>query len=186
MTGVVIRRGEVDDLDAIIGVYESVAAEGLWIGGEVPVEWPPERIDAWHEQLSADDRTGAGFVAVVDDDLVGWIGLQRDRVGHADFGMAIRDGSRGQGLGGRLVDVAVEWATDLGLSKVTLQVWPHNTAAIRLYLTRGFVIEGRLRRHWRRRSGELWDSVLMGRVLDVMTPGSVHPDSPLLIGTPAG
>jgi RimJ/RimL family protein N-acetyltransferase len=51
-------------------------------------------------------------------------------------------------------------------------VWPHNGAALRLYERTGFVVEGRLRRHWRRRNGELWDALLMGLVLDTSSPGS--------------
>jgi RimJ/RimL family protein N-acetyltransferase len=46
-----------------------------------------------------------------------------------------------------------------------LEVWPHNTAAIALYRRVGFVEEGRKRRHYRRRNGELWDAVLMGMEL---------------------
>jgi RimJ/RimL family protein N-acetyltransferase len=41
-------------------------------------------------------------------------------------------------------------------------VWPHNDRAIALYARRGFVEEGRLVRHYRRRSGELWDAIIMG------------------------
>jgi RimJ/RimL family protein N-acetyltransferase len=44
-------------------------------------------------------------------------------------------------------------------------VWPHNDRAIALYEKLGFVEEGRLRRHYRRRNGELWDAVVMGLVL---------------------
>jgi putative acetyltransferase len=55
---------------------------------------------------------------------------------------------------------------------VTLELWPHNRAARRLYERAGFVEEGRRRRHYRRRSGELWDSVVMGLVLDETSPGS--------------
>jgi ribosomal protein S18 acetylase RimI-like enzyme len=48
---------------------------------------------------------------------------------------------------------------------MALEVWPHNTVAINLYRRSGFVEEGRKVRHYRRKSGELWDSVLMGRPL---------------------
>jgi ribosomal protein S18 acetylase RimI-like enzyme len=48
---------------------------------------------------------------------------------------------------------------------MALEVWPHNTAALRLYRGAGFVEEGRKRRHYRRRNGEFWDALLMGRPL---------------------
>ena len=51
------------------------------------------------------------------------------------------------------------------MHKIALQVWPHNEAAIALYERYGFEREGYLKRHWRRRSGELWDAVVMGLLL---------------------
>jgi hypothetical protein len=42
---------------------------------------------------------------------------------------------------------------------------------------RGFTVEGRLRRHFRRANGELWDVVTMGIVLDTQSPGSSYPDA---------
>jgi RimJ/RimL family protein N-acetyltransferase len=61
---------------------------------------------------------------------------------------------------------AVERARQAGVHKLALQVWPHNTAAIALYERFGFRREGHLRSHYRRRSGELWDAVVMGLPLD--------------------
>ena len=55
-------------------------------------------------------------------------------------------------------------------------MWPHNHAARRLYRRHGFVEEGRLRRHYSRRNGELWDAVVMGLVLDEERPGSSIPE----------
>ena len=59
----------------------------------------------------------------------------------------------------------IEWARRESLHQMSLQVWPDNVAAIALYSKYGFVREGYLTKQWRRRNGELWDSVLMGLVL---------------------
>ena len=61
---------------------------------------------------------------------------------------------------------AITWARDVGAHKVALQMWPHNDRAHALYEKFGFVDEGRLVRHYRRRNGELWDAVIMGLALD--------------------
>ena len=52
-----------------------------------------------------------------------------------------------------------------GLHKLTLSVFARNEAAIGLYRKHGFVEEGRRVRHYRRQSGELWDSLEMGLLL---------------------
>jgi RimJ/RimL family protein N-acetyltransferase len=44
-------------------------------------------------------------------------------------------------------------------------VFVHNSSAIALYRKSGFVEEGRRVRQYRRASGELWDSIIMGRAL---------------------
>jgi ribosomal protein S18 acetylase RimI-like enzyme len=41
-------------------------------------------------------------------------------------------------------------------------VFPHNTAGIALYRRAGFTEEGRRVAQYRRASGELWDSIVMG------------------------
>ena len=60
----------------------------------------------------------------------------------------------------------VEWARETGVHKLSLEVFPWNEPAIALYRRFGFVEEGRLRKQYRRQSGELWDVLVMGLVLD--------------------
>ncbi|HZD38988.1 MAG TPA: GNAT family N-acetyltransferase, partial [Actinomycetes bacterium] len=74
----------------------------------------------------------------------------------------VAEGWRGRGVGSALLRAAIERARQAGAHKVALQVWPHNAAAIALYEKLGFQREGLLRRHYRRRNGELWDAVIMG------------------------
>ena len=47
----------------------------------------------------------------------------------------------------------------------SLDVFAHNAAAIALYRKFGFVEEGRRVAQYRRSSGELWDSIVMGLLL---------------------
>ena len=106
------------------------------------------------------------------------------RYGVAELGMNLAADVRGRGLGGQLLDALLDAARDRGAHKADLQVWPHNEAAIRLYLSRGFVVEGRIRAHYRRASGQVWDAILMGLPLDLDltdgTYGSGLSDAPCL------
>lgn len=79
--------------------------------------------------------------------------------------MAITREWRGRGVGSELMTAAIEWARERGLHKLSLGVFPHNTAAIALYRKYGFVEEGRRVKHYRRSSGELWDTIEMGLLL---------------------
>lgn len=170
----VIRTRRPDDLDAFISLFESVAAEGSWLGAELPLG--EKRLERIRRKTAVPPEGEVMYLADADGGLVGWAWVGLDGRGHADLSMGVARGWRGQGIGRRLVAQALEWARHHDAHKVCLEVWPHNTAALRLYDAFGFAVEGRLRRHWRRANGELWDTVVMGLVLDETSPGSPFDD----------
>jgi RimJ/RimL family protein N-acetyltransferase len=147
------------DVEAILDLLDAVAAEGRWIGAEAPIDRPRRR-QRFEEMVAA----GAMLVAVADDRIVGNIGLE-DKRGLIDIGMMVAEGYRGRGIGTALMTAALEWARKRDAHKLSLQVWTHNEAAIALYEKFGFVREGHLVSQWKRKSGELWDSYVMGLLL---------------------
>lgn len=156
-----IRPAEPGDVDALLDAYEAVAAERIHIGGEPPVDREKRRA-RWLETIDP-STPGTFFVAEVDGRIVGQLGLMG--TGRLDLGMHLDAEWRGRGVGTALMKAAVDWARAHDAYKISLEVWPHNAAAIALYEKFGFEREGYLRKHWRRKSGELWDSVVMGLVL---------------------
>lgn len=166
---VVVRRIEPRDAEGFVRVFEAIADEGRWIGTELPVD--DERRARWRSFALHPVDTAATWVTVDGDDVTGFLHVAVDR-GRASLGMALLPQYRRRGLGRDLLAHCVDWAEASGAHKIELEVWPHNTAARRLYERAGFVVEGRRRRHWRRRSGQLWDSIEMALVLDETSPGS--------------
>lgn len=59
------------------------------------------------------------------------------------FGLMILDGYKRQGIGGFLIDQMEMWAKDKKMHRIEASVRCQNSAAIALYLKKGFVIEGR-------------------------------------------
>lgn len=157
-----MRPATLDDLDAVVDLYAEVAAEGRWIAAEAPVN-KLERRARFETSIRRDDAQM--FVADDDGRIVGELGIEVSGYGVADFGMMVATDARGRGLGSALLQAAIGWAGEHGAHKVALQVWPHNEAAIALYRKFGFEQEGRLRRHYPRQNGELWDALVMGRSL---------------------
>ncbi len=94
--------------------------------------------------------------------IIGHVFVGLTSYGVTDLGMMVASDERGRGVGSALLAAAIAWARDAGAHKVALQAWPHNEAAIALYRKFGFEHEGVLRRHYRRRNGDLWDAVIMG------------------------
>jgi len=164
MADVTIRPETDADVPAVLDVLMSVAAEGRWIGTQLPLD-KPARLAQMRAALERSESF-AGFVAEVDGKVIGSIGLELASYGVVDLGICLLDGYRSQGVGLRLMQRGIEWARGAGAHKITLQVWPHNERGIGLYRKLGFVEEGLLRRHYRRNSGEIWDSVIMGLLLE--------------------
>jgi RimJ/RimL family protein N-acetyltransferase len=160
---VTVRTETEADIDDELDVLESVGAEGRWLGLEVPFD-RAARADRIRDDLRHPEAYGA-FVAETGGKVIGFIGLRLAPYGVASIAMAILSGFRGEGIGTRLVERGIAWAKDAGAHKLALEVWPHNEAAIALYKKVGFTEEGRLRRHYRRRNGQLWDALVMGMPL---------------------
>jgi RimJ/RimL family protein N-acetyltransferase len=161
-----VREAVPGDAEAVKAVWAQVAAEGEWIGTELPLQ--PGWGDQFRAALAAPESSWS--VAEVDGYVVGGVFVHEER-GLAHLGMAILEGYRGVGLGRILLTAAVDWARNRGCHKVTLEVWPHNARARRLYQSAGFAEEGHLKRHYRRRNGALWDAVVMALILDNDSPG---------------
>lgn len=163
MVDVTIRAATPADAEALVEVMWAVGAEGRWIGTEVPFD--KEARTHRFSESAADPATGM-FVAEVDDEIVGNLGLEPTGYGTLHLGMAIIDGHRETGVGTALMEAALSWARTTDSHKIELQVWPDNARAIALYEKFGFEREGYLTRHYRRRNGSLRDAVIMGLLLD--------------------
>ena len=162
-TGISVRPATLEDVDVLVAMLVEVAGEGRWIGTEAPVDVQGRR-ERMVREVEGDDTII--LVAEAGGEPVGQLGLHLARYGAADLGMVVAPSWRGRGVGTALMAEAVERARAAGAHKIALQVWPHNAAAIALYERFGFQREGYLTRHYRRRSGELWDAVIMGLRLD--------------------
>lgn len=168
--GVTVRLATGDDAEAIVDLFEAVVNEGRWLGTQPPLD-RREQLERLTAEV-ADPQGPTLFVAVgPGGEVVGHLNLGRRPYGVANVAMFVAAGWRGRGVGSALVQAAVEAARASGAHKVALQVWPNNQPAISLYAKFGFAEEGRLRRHYRRRDGSLWDAVVMGLVLDESSPG---------------
>ena len=175
-----------DDLDSALDVLDAVASEAIWLGTEAGFDRQSRAAD-WERSLGDGSVRFLVVVDPADGRMLGHGRVHLARYGVAEIGMLLAEEVRGRGVGRRLLDALVDAARELGAHKVELQVWPHNTAAIRLYQSHGFVVEGRIRSHYRRASGQLWDAILMGLLLDPAgaraAEGSGMPDAPGLPAT---
>jgi RimJ/RimL family protein N-acetyltransferase len=159
-----VRTAQREDVDGVVSLVEAVAEERQHILTEPPID-RERRAQQFRETVASADAHV--FVAAADGKVVGELSAFRHTsAGPTTIGMAVAKAWRGQGVGSALMEACVEWAREARVHKLSLEVFPWNEPAIALYRKFGFVEEGRLRKHYRRQSGELWDVLVMGLVLE--------------------
>ena len=143
-------------------LFAAVAEERTGIATEPPVD-----VEARTAQFTSTitSTIASSIVAVADSQIIGMIHVEVSRHGFGELGMLVDREWRGSGVGSGLLQAAIDWARDQGLHKLCLEVFAHNTAGIALYRKYGFVDEGHRVRQYRRASGELWDSIVIGLAL---------------------
>jgi L-phenylalanine/L-methionine N-acetyltransferase len=160
MTELLVRLLESKDLTQLPDLYAEpdVYSNTLQLPYAAPEQWREMLTRAGHTSL----------VAMRGQELLGHTGIdmgQRLRRRHiATFGIAVKTAARGQGVGSALVSAAVnlcdKWAN---ITRIELQVYTDNPAAIALYRKFGFVLEG-THRQYAIRDGAFVDAHFMARI----------------------
>ncbi len=151
-----IRPLAGEDLEAALDLFEEVAAEGLWLATEAPVDRRETR--ARWEALAS---TGEGTILVAEEDgaPVGLAALAGRET--PELGLLVAASSRRRGVGRALLEAAIAQARTARARAIVLHVFPHATAALALYRDAGFAETGVARAAFLRRSGERWDAIRM-------------------------
>jgi putative acetyltransferase len=166
---ILIRSVEVDDWEDIAAIHESASV--VYHTLQLPY---PSR-DAIRDRLENIPTNEVKLVAVVNGVVVGVLGLHLDsgrRAHTARLGMMVHGDYQGRGVGTALLEAALDLAERwLAISRVELEVFADNEAAIALYRKFGFEIEGTLR-DFAFRDGQYADAYLMARVRPLSGEGT--------------
>lgn len=163
MQTVTIRHLEPADIPQIHALY---AAEHAYAN---TLQLPFQAVAAWQKKLECCHPGAVSLVAVRGDEVVGQLGLEVSQVPRrrhvATFGMGVKASAQGQGVGSALVSAAIELCEKwMNVSRIELEVYAENTAAIKLYQKHGFVLEGTCK-NYAFRDGKYVDAHIMARVL---------------------
>lgn len=93
---------------------------------------------------------------------------KKDRQAHTIYlgGFVVSQAMKGKGLGSRILHYIKDFAAKGGKKRIELTVDIENEAAIKLYTKIGFMIEGRIRKSYKRSiTNKYYDEYLMGLTL---------------------
>ena len=168
-----IRPFTLADLASFHRTLDAVARERRHLA---LLEAPPIA-DAERYLCTALEQGAIRFVAEDDGRVVGWCDITPRRqpgsshIGH--LGMGLLHEYRRQGIGYRILDAAVREAFGKGLTRIDLEVFSSNQAAIALYLRYGFNIEGRRRKA--RHVDGIWDDIILMALEPDVVPAPNNP-----------
>lgn len=145
----------------MVDLYEAVGEEGWFVAAEPPIDRHERRL--WLEQRLDAPWTSV-LVAVRGDEVIGYLTAVGSAREPAEIGLGVAKAWRGHGAGTKLVEAAIQWAEAQGVHKLAVEVFTHNQPTLHLFEKLGFDREGLRRKHYRRRSGALWDVVVLGHV----------------------
>ncbi len=160
---VVIRAAEPSDFAAVCETMSQPIAQANTL------QLPFASVEMWRTRLAELPAGSHMLVALVDGKVVGNLGLhpaakhiRRRHVGA--IGMAVHDAYHGHGIGTALMKAALDLADNwLQYTRLELEVYADNDAAIALYKKFGFVVEGTHPKD-SFRNGVFVDCLSMGRL----------------------
>ncbi|WP_199613638.1 GNAT family N-acetyltransferase [Paenibacillus alkalitolerans] len=120
----------------------------------------------WIEKLYKQENSVI-IIAEKDQSIIGLLdfqGARKNKMAHVgSFGLSVRSGYRGRGIGRVLINNLIEWVNQREqIEKICLEVFSNNAAAIKLYKSVGFIEEGRQARQIRLEDGRYLDLIQMG------------------------
>lgn len=129
-------------------------------------QWSAKQTREEMERMDARDNLINLLIHTLDEDRpIGFVELDGIQWAHGDAFVGIGIGSRAhwsKGYGSDALRILMRYAfAELGLFRLSLDVFEYNTRAVRCYEKCGFVVEGRCRQ-WLLRDGKRWDVLYMG------------------------
>ncbi|WP_227992897.1 MULTISPECIES: GNAT family N-acetyltransferase [Shewanella] len=161
-TVMIIRHSQLSDLQGIKSIYEQEHAYSDTL------QLPYQSDDLWAQRLASSSDNNINLVAVKDDEIIGQISLvvmDRPRRKHvATFGMGVSSLHIGIGVGSKLLKTALDLTDNwLNVTRVELEVYVDNKAAVSLYKKFGFEIEG-TSKNYAFKNGKYVDALFMARI----------------------
>lgn len=132
--------------DAVVAAIflDQVAKETIFTN-QYPKQ-PPKDIKKMVKDYGDDNNF---FLGIFDGErMVGSISCMIQRPLHpwcnfnATFGISLLEEVQGKGYASRMIDIMVKWAYSKGLHRIEGRVRTRNERALRLYIKKGFQIEG--------------------------------------------
>lgn len=165
---ITIRTARPEDARTLLEHVRAGFAEGEFtLSTLADFHMTGEQEAAWI-QANHDYPGDLVIVAEHEGQIIGMLNFSNERRRrvrhHGELSMGVNKAWRDQGVGRALLQTLIAWAEQHPvLEKLCLQVFATNSRAIALYISLGFVEEGRQIRDIKLETGDYVDVLMMGR-----------------------
>jgi L-amino acid N-acyltransferase YncA len=133
------RPARIDDLPAIVAIYNSTVASRMVTADTEPVSVASRH--AWFAEHTPDKRPL--WVVESDAGILGWLSYSNfygrpAYAGTAELSIYLHQDARGKGLGRTLLSQAIAFAPEIGVHTLLGFIFGHNLASLRLFDGFGF------------------------------------------------
>ncbi|MFB6086931.1 MAG: N-acetyltransferase family protein [Haloarculaceae archaeon] len=156
-----IRRAREEDLTGLVGVIRQSIGDGTYVDAETVADV----LD--HEEVllrSNELEARIFFVATVDNEVVGWVNLsvnETEKLDHtAKLTVGVLEEYRGHGIGSKLMERGIEWASSHGIEKIYNSVPAANEEAVDFLESHGWEVEAVRENHYKI-DGEYVDEMML-------------------------
>lgn len=162
---IIVRHSEARDIEAIRTIYSQPGN----VASTLQLPFPSAEL--WEQRLARRHENFYSLVACSAERVLGQIGIEvfaaARRKHAANIGLAVDAQSRRSGVGAALVGAALELCHGwLAVTRVELETYTDNAAAIGLFEAHGFTVEGRAI-DYAFRAGQYVDVLLMAHCVRI-------------------
>jgi len=145
MDNVTIRKANMDDLESILILFDKLSLSDLPYDKDVDVYWSHTKQGKKYFTDKILKNNNICMVAEINKKTVGYFTATiKDVPGYrlvkvADLlNLVVEEQYRNLGIGKKLIDAFFEWAKNMGVNKVSVNVFSGNEKAIKFYNRCGF------------------------------------------------
>ncbi|MEO6352940.1 MAG: N-acetyltransferase family protein [Burkholderiaceae bacterium] len=133
------RTARIDDLPAIVAIYNSIVASRMVTADTEPVSVASRQ--AWFAEHTPEKRPL--WVVESDAGIVGWLSYSNfygrpAYAGTAELSIYLHQDARGKGLGSTLLSQAIAFAPEIGVHTLLGFIFGHNLPSLKLFDGFGF------------------------------------------------
>ena len=146
MDNLIIQRANISDLEKVLFLSDGLTLADFPYDKKVDINWAHTDKGRKYYEEKIKGTLGICFVAEIDEKIIGFITAAEKKVpSYRQVKVAelenifVKEEFRNKGIGKKLMEAFVNWAKELKVDKVAVNVFALNEKAIAFYKREGFV-----------------------------------------------